>query len=265
MKFDPRDTKKISVVSGAVAGALLSACLLALPVLAVGSDDIPSGAISIQPPNYTGAVPAGCDELASAIAEAIKTKTVQQTIGIGSYDPSKTFQLNNDCLKTIKMIKIDLSIAIFDMTGWADMLANLADQLIRQVQQAACDLASSSINDVLGRYNNVIGLMNTLDPSNIWSSALTYAVDSAKKEGTAAVADQASQWHSQVKDVTSPIPIVTLPPLPIPLTPKTAGTQSTSTLPSTSNGSNGMSAPQGVTNAPVSQPTQQSTVPSAKW
>lgn len=196
--------------SGAYAGVIAGALLTAAMIFSQ-----PTSASDAPPPNFIGVVPKNCEELAEAITQAVKDHTDAETKGVGSYDPSKVFQLNNDCLKLIQAIKIDMSVAIFDMSGWATILTQAADAFIQKIRDIACDLASDTLNDVLGRYNNIINLANSIDPNKFWSAALNYAVTTATQEGTKIINEQAAEWRSQIKDVTGQLPTVpTMPPLP---------------------------------------------------
>ncbi len=203
-------TEPTNHAAGSYAGVLVGALLAATMIMAQ-----PTSASDAPPPNFIGVVPKNCEELAEAITQAVKDHTEAETKGVGSYDPSKVFQLNNDCLKLIQAIKIDMSVAIFDMSGWANILTQAADVFIQKIRDIACDLASDTLNDVLGRYNNIINLANSIDPNKFWTAAMNYAVTTATQEGNKIISQQASEWRSQIKDVTGQIPATpTIPPLP---------------------------------------------------
>lgn len=184
------DKKAKPVICGVLAGVILATALMAAPGVAIGEEAQATEAD----------IAAKCKELAEAMANAMSSGMQREMDGLGQYDPSKTFQAGNDCLKLIKAVNIDMSIGIIDMTGWSTVLITMADQLIEQLKQAACNIASNAINDVIGRYNKIITGMtagNVLGgAASYWSSSMTTAVSGLQKSTLDSITQQASQWKA---------------------------------------------------------------------
>lgn len=114
-------------------------------------------------PNTGQSTNPACQVIQTAQINAVQERLKAITEGM-SIDSRKYFDPNvgSSCLKIISAINLDLSKYI-DPTGWTNVISSAADALINKLRQQVCNLASNKINDVIGRYNNVIGQINGFD------------------------------------------------------------------------------------------------------
>lgn len=113
---------------------------------------------------------------------------------------SKYFDLGggNQCLKLMRTSVLDLSLGMPD-----DLGLNMAlDTILRTMRDAAykqaCDLASSSLNGVIEKYNKMASSGNGMfDVDGAAQGMVKGAMTSATNDLTSGLANRASQWKAQ--------------------------------------------------------------------
>ena len=199
-----------AVMSG-LAGFALTVSFLATAAVATNP---------FMDPNTGQSTHASCQGIQNSQISAVqgRLKAISQGMSVDSrkyFDPNAA----NSCLTIISGINLDLSYLI-DPTGWANAITAAADALINQLKSQVCNLASNSINDVLGRYNNVIGQVNGFDMNSYLQGQFQTALTQTQANASAFIAANApnsSQSSPVNSSPTAPVisqPAPTVQPAP---------------------------------------------------
>lgn len=117
--------------------------------------------------------PIPCD--LGAAAQAAMNDRIK-LIASTSSDPSKYF--NQNCLGDFSFASLDLSVMIPDPMGLlTDAALKAADKLKNAAINKVCAAARNSLNDTIGRYNEVINTTNTI--GNGFGGAVTNLIDNS--------------------------------------------------------------------------------------
>lgn len=120
---------------------------------------------------------------------------------------SKYFDINggNTCLTISRMANLDLSLGMPDPVGLNLALEALITALRETAYKKACDLASSTLNDVISKYNGIASTLNSWDSDGSVNSMVGGVIAGGGNGLQTELTNRAAQWSSQAKDTVNNI------------------------------------------------------------
>lgn len=179
-----------------LAGLALSASLLLVAGVAYSTG-------SSQPEDDCRNAAYGYDKLNEEIQKQNKyaVQLMYESMNINTSDKYDAGG-GNQCLKLIRLTTIDLSKGMPDDLGFNAMLDVVIKTLRDVAVKQACDLASGTLNDMIGKYNNIITSMNgTYDLNGAAKDMMKDVLNQATQQMTSDLQKRASDWKTNAGNI----------------------------------------------------------------
>lgn len=155
--------------------------------------------VAAQQYNSAPATPVPCD-LGNAAQAAMNDRI--KMIAATSADPSKYF--NQNCLGDFSFASLDLSVMIPDPMG---VLTDAAMKAVNTLKDKAinkvCAAARNSVNDTIGRYNEVINTTNTI--GNGFGNGVNNLIDTSIANEAQKMSDKYNLNYNTGSTASSPV------------------------------------------------------------